>query len=110
MQTSSEVIPARSKRQRQAMDWSLVLLSQGIESTIEQEPAHQGWHLLVHAPDYDRALSALQQYRIENQRPFWQQPVLGSGLLFDWACLLWLLLLIMVHFLRTTYLPALRPA
>ncbi len=71
-------IPARSRGQ--AMDWSLVLASQGIEHVIEgpdetgwprnprsSEPpgpyAPLGWGLLVAEPDHGAALTAIRLYR-----------------------------------------------
>src|SRR5439155_16880290 len=43
------VILARNRRQ--AMDWSLVLISQGIESVVE--PSEDAWMLQVQPPDHD---------------------------------------------------------
>ena len=60
---SNSVIPARNRRQ--AMDWSLVLLSQGIECVIERSA--DGWTLLVEPQDRSRALATLRQYQIENR-------------------------------------------
>ncbi len=48
-------IPARSRRQ--AMDWSLVLASQGIEPVIELA-AETGWALVVSPQDYDSGSAA----------------------------------------------------
>src|SRR5207249_3261813 len=63
---ASAIIPARSRGQ--AMDWSLVLLSQGIECMIEHR--EEGWALLVGPQDFERAVAALRQYEIEN--PGWR--------------------------------------
>ncbi len=92
METEAAIIPARS--QQQAMDWSLVLLSQGIETTIEPAAEDHGWRLLVERPDYPRALQAIRQYRAENRRRPWVQELPWSGLIFDWRSVLWFLLLI----------------
>src|SRR5688500_16356435 len=59
------VIPVKSERQ--AMDWSLVLVSQGIESTIERVPESDRWQLSVPSGDYARAVQALRQYHVENK-------------------------------------------
>ena len=83
-------IPARSRRQ--AMDWSLVLLSQGIESTIES-PAESGWGLLVEAPDHERAQQILKQYQAENRRWPWRRELTQEGTLFDWGSLGWVALI-----------------
>ena len=48
------VIPTRSRKQ--ARDWSLVLISQGIEATILHEEG--AWVLLVSPAEHARALDA----------------------------------------------------
>ncbi len=90
MESPTARIPVRS--QRQAMDWSLVLVSQGIEATIVQGEEGAGWGLVVARQDCARALRTLRQYRIENRAWPWQQPVFRPGLLFDWGSLAWVLL------------------
>ena len=90
MEPATARIPVRS--QRQAMDWSLVLVSQGIEATINQAEDGSGWGLLVARQDYQPALRTLRQYRLENRGWPWQQPVFRPGLLFDWGSLAWALL------------------
>jgi rhomboid protease GluP len=90
MDPFSTRIPAQSRRQ--AMDWSLVLLSQGIEPTIDYAEEGAGWGLLVEPQDYDRALAAIHQYRLENRSWPWQQQVFEAGVLFDWGSLAWVLL------------------
>jgi len=82
-------IPARS--QRQAMDWSLVLVSQGIESTIEHSE-ETGWALIVSPWDYDRSRSLIHQYRLENLRWPWRQKI-RQAVLFDWGSLAWMFLI-----------------
>ena len=90
MEPATARIPVRS--QRQAMDWSLVLVSQGIETTIDQAEDGVGWGLLVTSQDYTRALRTLRQYHLENRAWPWQQPVFRAGFLFDWGSLAWVLL------------------
>ncbi len=80
-------IPARSERQ--AMDWSLVLVSQGIDTRIERPEQDAGWRLVVDLPDHQRALAAIRQYRLENRRRPWVHELSWSGLIFDWRTLLW---------------------
>ena len=84
-------IPARSRGQ--AMDWSLVLISQEIESTIEYGVEDGGWALLLDPQQEGRALEAIQLYEFENRRWPWRQEVFQTGVLFDWASLAWVLLL-----------------
>ena len=90
MESPTARIPVRS--QRQAMDWSLVLVSQGIEATIDPGEDGAGWGLLVTRQDYTQALRTLRLYHLENRAWPWQQPVFRPGLLFDWGSLAWVLL------------------
>jgi membrane associated rhomboid family serine protease len=101
MESPFAIIPARS--QQQAMDWSLVLASQSIECTIERDPDTDRWQLLVDAPDYSRALQSIRQYRIENYRPFWRQPLPWTGLIFDWRSVGWFFLIIVIFALDETH-------
>src|SRR5271157_4816535 len=87
----SNSIPARTRRE--AMDWSLVLASQGIEHVIEQSE-ETGWALVVAAHDYELSLNIIHQYRLENTRWRWHRTILQPGLLFDWSSTTWVLLVI----------------
>src|SRR4029077_21112514 len=89
-------IPARSKRQ--AMDWSLVLASQGIETIIDADP-ELGWGLAVPARDHHRALDAIRLYRAEDRRWPWRHRI-RSEILFDWGSLAWVLLLGLFYWLQ----------
>ncbi len=91
------IIPARNRRQ--AMDWSLVLLSQGIECIFEHLEA--GWALLVGPQDFERAVAALRQYEIENPGWRWRQELPWPPVVFHWGALLWCLVLAAVHWLNT---------
>lgn len=93
---SQHRIPARSRRE--AMDWGLVLLSQGISATPERDP-DAGWNLLVEPGDVVAAERALQLYRSENRRWRWRQPLPWPGLAFDWTSLLWVVLLAVFYWL-----------
>jgi len=73
------------------MDWSLVLASQGIETVIHHDPDN-GWQLHVAAADGERARAAIHQYRVENRRWHWRQPVLRGREVFDSTSVLWVLL------------------
>jgi membrane associated rhomboid family serine protease len=90
MEPQKARIPTRSRRQ--AMDWSLVLVSQGIESVIGQNDS--GWELLVPLDEYDHALAVIGQYRRENRHWPWQQRLFRGGLTFDWASVSWVIVLI----------------
>jgi rhomboid protease GluP len=75
------------------MDWSLVLASQGIEATIDYAEDTSDWGLIVEEHEMDKALQSIQLYRLENRRWAWRHQVLSPGLLFDWASVLWVVLL-----------------
>jgi rhomboid protease GluP len=88
-------IPVRSHRQ--AMDWSLVLVSQGIETVVE-EPLNGGdWGLLVASQDCERALKTLRQYRLENRDWPWRQSLPWPETHFDWGSVAWAALLILFY-------------
>lgn len=95
MEPGATRIPARSRRQ--AMDWSLVLLSQGIESVIEDTPENGGWGLLVAGRDSERAFKTLRQYHVENRQWPWPKALRWPSVRFDWLCVLWAVLLVFVH-------------
>jgi rhomboid protease GluP len=98
-------IPARSRRQ--ALDWSLVLLSQGIEHMVERPASNGSWELLVSAADLEGANEAIDLYRRENRGRPWRRELFSAGLLFDWASLAWGLLLCVFYWLSETQ-PGLR--
>ena len=89
--TALEIIPAsiRSRSERQAMDWSLVLASEGIEVTLDRDPLNAGWRLLVAPEDELRARGAIRQYCRENRAFEWQHEVPGSDFWFDGRVIFW---------------------
>ncbi len=89
-------IAARSRRQ--ALDWSLVLISQGIEAIIDH-PDDSVWDLIVTGNDYENAVRFIKQYRLENQRSSWRHTTFRSGFSFDWAALGWVLLVAIFYWL-----------
>jgi rhomboid protease GluP len=91
LEPAASRIPVRSKRQ--AMDYSLVLVSQGIESVIDHSP-ETGWALIVAPHEYDRSLALIRQYRLENLRWPWRQKI-RQTVLFDWGALAWVVLVIL---------------
>jgi rhomboid protease GluP len=91
-------IPARSRRQ--AMDWSLVLISQGIETTIDFAE-ETGWGLITSGGDHERATDILEQYRVENRHWPWRQKISPRGVLFDWGSLGWVLLVAFFYWVQT---------
>ncbi|HTL56000.1 MAG TPA: rhomboid family intramembrane serine protease [Candidatus Limnocylindrales bacterium] len=91
MEPTTVSIPARSRRQ--ALDWSLVLLSQGIEHVVDRSEETSSWELRVAAEDNQNALDAIRLYQIENRHWPWRQRLSKHGVLFDWASVSWALLL-----------------
>jgi membrane associated rhomboid family serine protease len=87
-----------AKSERQAMDWSLVLISQGIENTIEHSAETAQWQLIVSQPEYQRAIKAIKQYHVENKRGAWVQELPWSDLLLDWRATAWVVILIAIYF------------
>ena len=91
------------------MDWSLVLISQGIEATIDYSGDPPNWGLLVAPQDHEKALDAIRQYRLENLRRPWRREFFGGGVLFDTGSIAWAFLIIAFYWLSraSTQLPAL---
>ncbi len=99
-------ISARTRRE--AMDWALVLTSQGIESTIER--GENRWVLLVEPREFDRAQAILRQYRLENRGWNWRQPFQESGMLFHWGGLAWAAALVAFYYWSSVRFPAISGA
>jgi rhomboid protease GluP len=97
MEALIERIEARSRVE--AMDWSLALISQGIESTIERTD-EAGWGLLVSAQDHTAALEVIGLYQKENRRWIWRHDFLQPGLVFDWVSFAWVILLVALYWLN----------
>ena len=95
MELETARIPARSRRE--AMDWSLVLLSQGIEPVIEYAEDAAEWGLVVPAENYPSAQEAIRLYQVENRRWPWRRELFQPGLLFDWGSLAWVGLLVFFY-------------
>ena len=101
---TGSTIPARSKEQ--ALDWSLVLLSQGIES--ELEPAEDGaWQIAVDENEFGRAAHVLRLYCLENRRRP-ESTVAPAKLVFDWGQTWFFALLMLIFALSETRFPMLR--
>jgi len=90
MESINARISARSRRQ--AMDWSLVLVSQGIATSIEFSP-ESGWELAISTAEYERALEVLRQYQLENRGWRWRPKFFERDVLFDWGSLAWVVLI-----------------
>jgi rhomboid protease GluP len=99
-------IPARSKRQ--AMDWSLVLASQDIAVIVNQTDS--GWELIVDQLEFERAKAVLGQYQFENRGWRWRREVPGTGVVFHWGALLWVLWMAAFYYWSTVRCPWLKGA
>jgi membrane associated rhomboid family serine protease len=99
-------IPAASHHQ--AMDWSLVLVSQGIESIIDHDTAGGTWRVIVPDHDWPRAVEAIRQYHDENSGQTWRRDLPWTGLIFDWRCVPWLLVPVFLYILESAGSLALR--
>jgi membrane associated rhomboid family serine protease len=107
MQSIGTMIPAGSHHQ--AMDWSLVLVSQGIESVIDHDAEGGTWRIIVLDRDWSRAIEVIRQYHTENTGQAWRRDLPWTGLIFDWRCLPWLSLLVLLYALEAAGSIALRP-
>ena len=94
MQTAPAVFESRSKAQ--ALDWSLVLISQGIESVIARREEDGVWTLKVAENDRARAEESIAAYEQENAL-VWRQELKWTGLLFDMRGTFWFLVLAAFH-------------
>ncbi len=97
IETSECVIRVHSRRQ--AMEWSLVLASQGIEASILAPAEDLGWRLVLDAADSTRALQALRQYRVENRGHVWVHKLPGTELVFDFSSLVWVVVLALIYWI-----------
>ncbi len=87
MDAAQQLISARTERQ--AMDWSLVLTSQDIPSTLLHSPEENRWYLAVEPQDYERALKSIRLYRQETRAWAWREPLPWQGIWFHWGALVW---------------------
>lgn len=88
------LITARSKRE--AMDWGLVLLSQGLQGTIVS--IGDQWALAVDLAEFNRASTILQQWRSENKGWHWRRRLPGSKFQFHWGSLFFALAIGAFHY------------
>ncbi|HEU5068968.1 MAG TPA: rhomboid family intramembrane serine protease [Verrucomicrobiae bacterium] len=97
--------PSRQK----AMDWSLVLASQGIPHSIASPDDRGEWTLHVASAEVGRAAQAIRQYERENRTRPWQQTYLAGRIVFDWSALIWVAALVGIHVLTERH-PAIAQA
>ena len=97
MHTPTDLAVIECRSQPQALDWSLVLVSQGIENVIVPREEDGVWRLEIAEADLARATESLALYERENRTP-WRREVKWTGLLFDVRAALWFVALILFHF------------
>ncbi len=91
------IIPASTRRQ--AMDWSLALISQGIEAVIE--PTEDGWGLVIESKDHERALETIVRYRSENRGWAWHRKLSWPPFSFHFGVAVWCLFLGILYGIST---------
>lgn len=87
--------------ERQAREWALALLSQGIESTVIEDELSGALALEVDAAQCGTALRILKMYHVENRGWGLRNELPVVHLSFNWACLGWAGFLVVIHFLAT---------
>jgi len=97
MHTHADLAVIECRSQAQALDWSLVLISQGIECVIMQREEDGAWLLEIAEADLPRATESLALYERENRKP-WRREVKWTGLLFDVRAAFWFVALILFYF------------
>ena len=99
MESAEEtLIVARSKRE--AMDFGLVLASQGLESTVTR--IEDRWGVMVAEDDYDRSVETLRIWKNENLGWKWLNPLpTAAGKFFHWGSLAWALATVAIYFWST---------
>ena len=99
MESAEEtLIAARSKRE--AMDFGLVLASQGLVSTVTR--IEDQWGVMVAGDDYDRSVETLRIWKNENLGWKWLNPLpTAAGKFFHWGSLAWALATVAIYFWST---------
>jgi len=94
----AETVLLECRSRSQALDWSLVLISQGIESVITQRAEDGIWLLEIAATDSAPAEESIRAYERENAT-VWRREVKGTGMLFDTRAAFWFAALALFYFL-----------
>jgi membrane associated rhomboid family serine protease len=86
MQMAMAVLECHSRSK--ALDWSLVLISQGVENTPGRREEDGAWVLEIAEADLSRAQDSIAAYEHENAK-VWRHELKWTGLLFDVSSVLW---------------------
>lgn len=87
----------RARSRREAMDWSLVLASQGISPVIRFDREGGWWVLIVPRSEFEAAVAAIRLYLKENRGWHWPRPAVETPLRFHWGVLVWAWGLMLSH-------------
>lgn len=86
---------------QQALEWSLALLSQGIESTVVEDDSSGVVALAVAADQCGTALRVLKQYHVENRGWGLRRELPVVHLSFNGWCVGWAALMVLIHYAAT---------
>ncbi len=107
MPSAIAILETRSKTQ--ALDWSLVLISQGIESVITWREVDEVWQVEIAGENRQSAQESIAAYERENSIS-WRRELKGSGLLFDVRAVVAFAALSLFYWLVVASWPELRAA
>ncbi|MEI7731909.1 MAG: rhomboid family intramembrane serine protease [Verrucomicrobiota bacterium] len=108
MEDEQAIITARSRQE--AMEWALVLASQGIQSTVEPVAETSAWRLNIPAKQYFPARESIRLYLRENRNRRWRREWETTGLLFDGRAVFYFLFLNLLHGIVATGVDGVREA
>lgn len=95
MQGIEPTIHARNSDE--AMDFGLVLASQGIVHVMERDPETGTWLLRVEESDFARAADNIRKFVDENKGFKWRQTIPSTDVVFHRGAIVWCLVLVWLH-------------
>ena len=95
MATIEPTIHARNSDE--AMDFGLVLASQGIVHEIEHDIETDAWMLRVEEADFARSADNIRKFVEENKGFKWRQTIPSTGMVFHRGAVIWCLVLVWLH-------------
>jgi rhomboid protease GluP len=97
MHTENDVAMIECQSQAQALDWSLVLISQDIESVPMLREEDGAWVLQLAEENLLRAKASIAEYERENAT-VWRRELKWTGLLFDARAVIWFAAVALFYF------------
>ena len=97
MHTGNAIAIIECQSQAQALDWSLVLISQGIESVPIRREEDGAWVLEMAEQNFVHAKESIAAYERENTTA-WRRELKWTGLLFDGRAVIWFGAVALFHF------------